>query len=61
MMQPSAGSQPDPQKTPGQLFLSDFVADAVKKLQDSRNPSGFQQAANGAVPQTLVANKDYYV
>jgi len=59
MMQPSAGSQ---SKTTGnqppgpQEFLSNFIADAVQKLQNQRNPSMFQQTANGAVAQTIDAN-----
>ena len=62
MMQPSDGSQPDPQNlSPGKAFLSDFVADAVEKLKNNRIPSNFQQTANGQVSQDLIANKDYYV
>ena len=64
MMQPSAGSQPkDTAKQPpdGQEFLSNFIAEAVQKLQNVRNPSQFQQVANGAQPQTIDANKQYYV
>jgi len=62
MMQPSAGSQPDPQRTaPGKAFLSDFVSQAVEKLKNERIPSAFQQTANGQVAQDLITNKDYYV
>lgn len=62
MMQPSDGSQPDPQSaSPGKVFLSDFIASAVKKLQDNRIPEIFQQTVNGQVSQDLIANKDYYV
>jgi len=62
MMQPSAGSQTDPQKpSPGKAFLSDFVSQAIEKLKSERIPSSFQQGANGAVAQDLIANKENYV
>ena len=72
MMQQSAGSQASQQEpSPGKKQLdkyvapdgplSQFIDQAMQKLQENRNPSSFQQAANGAVPQTLAYNKDYYV
>lgn len=73
MMQPSAGSQasqqqPQQEKTAGKKFLdkykdgplSDFISAATQQLIDHRNPAQFQQVANGAVPQTIAYNKDYY-
>ena len=64
-MQPSPGSQADPQKIPpGKAFLSaysDAVAQAIEKLKSERIPSSFQQGANGAVAQDLIANKENYV
>jgi len=62
MTQLSDGSQPDPQtSSPGKTFLSDFINQSLKKLQDNRIPSNFQQTANGQVSQDLIANRDYYV
>ena len=65
----SAGSQAD-QKSPGKKQLdkytapdgplSQYISSALLNLASHRNPSDFQQVANGAVPQTLNANKDYY-
>ena len=75
MMQPSAGSQasqqqPQQKKTAGKKFLdkyaaedgplSQYIASASQQLIDQRNPTQFQQTANGAIPQTIAYNKDYY-
>ena len=72
MMQQSAGSQASQQQpSPGKQQLDKYIApdgplsqfmdEAVRKLQANRDPSSFQQTANGAVPQTLAYNKDNYV
>lgn len=63
MMQQSAGSQPNPQQqpTPGQEYLSNYIASAIQKLKDSRVPSQFQQIANGQVAQDLTAHSQDYV
>ena len=65
MMQQSAGSQPNPQQqpqvTPGQEYLSNYIAQAIQKLKDERVPSSFQQIANGQVAQDLVAHKQDYI
>jgi hypothetical protein len=60
MTQQSAGS-PSKKQTPGQNFLSQFVAEKIEDLKRERDPSSFQVVANGAQPQTLEANRDYYV
>ena len=74
MMQPSAGSQDNSQQQQqqpkGKQFLdkytdkdgplSQFVDSSALKLIMHRKPSSFQQTVNGAVPQTIAYNKDYY-
>ena len=57
----TAGQQPDNAATKSKDFLDDYVGLAVKRLQEERDPSSFQQVANGAGSQTLTANKDYYI
>ena len=61
MMQPLDGSQADQEENaPGKAFLSRYTEDLMDRLQKIRNPSSFQQVANGAVPQTLEENKENY-
>lgn len=59
----TSGGQPANQEenAPGRAFLSQYIEEAVRKLQGIRNPSSFQQVANGAVAQTLEANRENYV
>ena len=60
MMQPSDGSQPE-ETDSRRKFLSDYVDEAISTLKKQREPDSFQQVANDARPQTIEANKDYYV
>lgn len=60
MMQPLDGSQPEDRAAGGD-FLSDYVNEAIASLKKHRDPDSFQQVVNGARPQTLDANSDYYV
>lgn len=55
MIQRSAGVQPDKQPPKGKDFLNDFLAKAGAEMAAKRNPSTFQQVANGAQPQTVDA------
>jgi len=68
MMQPSAGSQPNPQQQVqpdlGKIFLdnySNYIADTIAKLKSARIPDSFGQVANGQVSQDLTAHKEDYV
>jgi hypothetical protein len=57
MMQPSAGSQPDPKK-----FLSDYsgqVSQLIQKTQDERTEK--YPLLTGQVGTTIEDRSDYYV
>lgn len=62
MMQPSDGSQLEPQPAKdGKKFLDDYISKAVEELTNLRIPDDFQQTANGQTPQDLLTNKQNYV